>query len=248
MTRRFHPLWAAPLLLAGGFGGAVLAQSAAEAPAAPKDRAAIEAIVREYILAHPEIIPQAMTRLQERETRAALAISRKALETPFPGAIAGNPQGDVTLVVFFDFACPYCRQGAADVRRLIAADRNLRVVFRDFPVLSPASEEAATAALSAAEQGAYLGFHDAMFAGQGRITRERMLASARKAGLDEARVTRDLEKPALKAEVRRNLELGRTLGLTGTPSYIIGDQLMSGAVGHDALKAAIARARATTPA
>jgi len=173
-----------------------------------------------------------------------LASNRREIETPFAGATAGNPKGDVTVVVFFDYACPYCKQGARDIARLAAEDKNLKVVFRDFPVLSPDSETAALASLSAASQGRYVRFHDAMFEGSGRLTRERTIATVRTAGLNEQRTATDLGSAGLKAEIKRNLDLGRALGLSGTPSYIIGDRILSGAVGLEALKSAVAEARA----
>jgi protein-disulfide isomerase len=236
--------WLFATVIAAGVGGAVLAQSSVSPQATPEGRAAIEAIVREYILANPEIIPEAMTRLQSREATRLLESNRSEIETPFAGAWIGNEKAETTLVVFSDFACPYCKQGAKDVARLASEDKNLRIVFRDFPVLSPTSEEAAMAALSAAQQGRYVAFHDALFEGQGRLTHERIVATVRKAGLNESRTAKDLTAAALKAEVRKNLDLGRALGLTGTPSYIVGDRVLSGAVGYDALRSAVAEARA----
>lgn len=213
-----------------------------------KDRAAIEAIVRDYILKHPEIIPEAINGMQARDVTNLLASNRTEIETPFPGAVAGNPKGDVTLVEFFDYACPYCRAGHADVRKLIADDPKLRVVYRDFPVLSEASGEAAMAALSAATQGKYLAFHDRMFETPGKVDRERTIAMVRAAGLNEMRTAKDLTSPALKAEIAKNIDLGRALGLTGTPSYIVGDRILSGAVGYAKLAEAIAAARAAKAA
>ncbi len=247
MEKRVRLLWAAMAVVAAGVGGAVLA-AGTPAPVAARDKAAIEKIVHDYILSHPEIIPEAMTRMQDREVEKLLASNRKAIETPFAGAQAGNPKGDVSVVVFFDYACPYCRQARADVERLVAADPNVRVVFRDFPVLSPASDEAAMASLSAAQQGRYLRFHDAMFETPGKVAHERTVAIVRAAGLDELRTAKDLESPALKAEISRNLELGRALGLTGTPSYVIGNRILSGAVGFERLKGAVADARAAQAA
>lgn len=209
-----------------------------------RDRAAIEAIVRDYILKHPEIIPEAINGMQARDVATLLSGNRAEIETPYPGAVAGNPKGDVTLVEFFDYACPYCRAGHADVRKLIADDPKLRVVYRDFPVLSEASGEAAMAALSAAGQGKYLAFHDRMFETPGKVERERTIAMVRAAGLNEVRTAKDLTNPALKAEIKKNLDLGRALGLTGTPTYIVGDRILSGAVGYAKLAEAIAAARA----
>ena len=227
-----------------GAGTALAAGQAAGQATARPDRAEIEAIVRDYILNHPEIIPQAVARLEQAEARKAMAANRTAIEMPFPGAVAGNPQGDVKLVVFFDYACPYCRQGHADVRKLVREDSKLMVIYRDFPVLSPASTEAAMASLSAATQGGYGKFHDAMFDSPGRVSAARTMGIVKGVGLSEEKVTADLNSTALKAEVNRNLELGRNLGLTGTPSYIIGNRILSGAVGFDRLKEAVAAARA----
>lgn len=240
VEKRVRILWAVIAVLVTGIGGAVLAAGTA---GGHNDRAAIEKIVHDYILAHPEIIPEAMARMQNREVSQLLESNRKEIETPFAGAISGNPKGDVSIVVFFDYACPYCRQGHADVARLAAEDKGIRVVFRDFPVLSPASDEAAMASLSAAQQGRYERFHNAMFETPGKVAHERTVSIVRVAGLDEMRTAKDLASPALKAEIKKNLELGRALGLTGTPSYVVGDRILSGAVGYEKLKEAVAAAR-----
>ena len=242
MTKQVGAAWAVAAILLAGIAGAALAAGVATAPAA-SDRAAIERIVRDYILAHPEIIPEAMTRLQTREVTKLLDSNRKEIETPFAGAEAGNPKGDVSVVVFFDYACPYCRQGHADVARLAGSDPGVRIVYRDFPVLSPASEEAAMASLSAAQQGQYARFHNAMFETPGKVAHERTIAMVRTAGLNEMRTAKDFAAPALKAEIKKNLDLGRALGLTGTPSYIVGNRILSGAVGLEKLKEAVAEAR-----
>lgn len=242
MTKQIGAAWAvAGILLAGVAGAALAAGAGATAPAG--DKAAIEKIVHDYILAHPEIIPEAMTRLQTREVTRLLDSNRKEIETPFAGAVAGNPKGDVSVVVFFDYACPYCKQGHADIQKLAASDPGVRIVYRDFPVLSPASEEAAMASLSAAQQGRYERFHNTMFESPGKVSHERTVAMVRTAGLNEMQTAKDLDAPALKAEIKKNLELGRALGLTGTPSYVVGNQILSGAVGYDKLKEAVAEAR-----
>ncbi|QMW24603.1 DsbA family protein [Sandaracinobacteroides saxicola] len=238
-----HGRWA---WLLGGATVAATTMFAAQTladPVTPPDKAAIEKIVRDYILAHPEIIPEAINRLQTKEVTKLLATNREAMETPFGSAWAGARDGDVVLVEFFDFNCPYCRQGAADVAKLLAEDPKLKVVFRDFPVLGPDSETASMAALSAAQQGRYTAFYNRMFGTPGRATREKVIATIRAAGLNESRTAADMSAAALKKEVDRNLQLGRALGLTGTPSYIVGNQILSGAVGYDELKKAVAEAR-----
>jgi protein-disulfide isomerase len=241
MTKQIGLAWALAGVLLAGVAGAALAAGTAPPPA--NDKAAIEKIVRDYILAHPEIIPEAMNRLQTREVTKLLDSNRKEIETPFASAVAGNPKGDVSVVVFFDYACPFCRQGHADIQKLVAADPGVRVVYRDFPVLSPASEEAAMASLSAAQQGQYQRFHNTMFDSPGKVSHERTVAMVRSAGLNEMQTAKDLNAPALKAEIKKNLELGRALGLTGTPSYVVGNQILSGAVGLEKLKEAVAEAR-----
>lgn len=233
-------------LSAGIFmSGSARGAGAAPAQYSPAERAAIEAIVRDYILTHPEIIPEAINGMQAREVSKLLASNRAEIEKPFAGAVAGNPNGDTTLVVFFDYACPYCRASHADVTKLIATDKNLRVVFREFPVLGPASDEAALASLAAAQQNRYMAFNDAMFAAEGRPTHERIIATVRASGLNEVAAAKAMQSAAVKAEIDKNLELGRALGLTGTPSYVIGDQILGGAVGYEALAKAVAEARAS---
>lgn len=215
----------------------------ARGPAAPADRAAMEKLVKETLLANPEIIPEAINRLQQREVEKLLASNRKAIETPFAGAWSGAKDGDVTLVEFFDFNCPYCRKSSKDVERLLAEDPKLRIVFRDMPVLGPDSEQFAIVSLSAAQQGRYAQFYRTVFSGQGALSQEKLIRSVRAAGLDEARVARDLSDKGLRAEVERNIGLGRALGLTGTPSYVVGNRILSGAVGYEALKEAVTQAR-----
>lgn len=213
-------------------------------PALPTADKATAAMVRDAIMADPQVIPDAINRLQQMEVEKLLASNREAIETPFAGAWAGAPDGDVVLVEFFDYNCPYCRQSTADVDRLLKEDPGLKVVFRDLPVLGPDSERFARASLSAAEQGRYRRFYNAVFEGQGALTQERLIRNVRAAGLNEARVAEDLSSKAIAAEVQKNLDLGRALGLTGTPSYVVGNRILSGAVGYDELKKAIADARA----
>lgn len=227
--------------------GLVLGMRALAAPASKVDagdRKAIEQVVHAYLMAHPEIIPEAINHLQDREVTKMLDSNREAIETPFASAWTGAKDGDVTLVEFFDYNCPYCRVSHPDVQRLLKDDPKLRVVYRDFPVLGPASDEAALASLSAARQGRYAAFHDRSFEEPGRPNHERTISLIRAAGLNEIATARDMNSAALKAELKRNLELGRALGLTGTPSYVIGNRVLSGAVGYDELKKAVAAARA----
>ncbi len=210
--------------------------------AAPLQREAMEEVVHDYILGHPEILPQAVEKLRRNENGAQLGNARPALEQAYPGAVLGNPTGTVTLVEFTDYACTYCRRSVADVDALVAANPDLRVVIRELPILSPASGNAARMALAAAEQGKYAAFHQAMFT-RGRPDPQTIAAAAADAGLDLPRAERVAALPATTSEIERNLELARQLGFQGTPSWVAGDAILSGAVGQARLAEAIAAAR-----
>lgn len=205
-------------------------------------RAAVERVVHDYIMEHPEILPQAMDELQQRENAKQLAGVRSSVETPFPGAVLGNPRGAVTLVEFTDFACGYCRQSLPDVKSLIAGNPDLRIVIRELPVISPHSPDAARMALAAAEQGKYAAFHDAMFAA-GQIDPQTIEAVARKVGLDMDRARKVAASQAVESEIKSNLELAGRLGFSGTPSWVAGERLIAGAVGIGQLSEAVRAAR-----
>ena len=232
-------LLAALLLVAAGAGWAAakLFSDPAESLSSG-DRKAIESVVREYILANPEIIPEAIDVLQDREDAKQLAGISDEVHTPFPGAVLGNPDGKVTLVEFSDFACGYCRKSVADVEALIARNSDLRVVVRELPILSPHSIEAARMALAAAEQGKYAQFHFAMFEA-GQPGPETIEAAARKAGLDMGKARATAQSPRVQEELDRNLDMARQLGFNGTPSWIAGEQLIAGAVGAESLEEAV---------
>jgi protein-disulfide isomerase len=208
----------------------------------PAKRAAIEGLVRAYILDHPEILPEAMDRLQAREASDRLGPVRAALETPFPGAVLGNPAGTITLVEFSDFSCTYCRGSVADVNALVAANRDLKVVLRELPIIGPQSDPAARMALAAAAQGKYGAYHAAMFAGP-RPDAASIAAAATSAGVDLTAAQAFIKRPAVQQEIEHNLAYARQLGISGTPAFTIGRQIISGAVGKDKLQEAVDAAR-----
>jgi len=207
-----------------------------------KERAAIESLVRSYILDHPEILPEAMDKLQAREAQARVAPLRGPLETAFPGAVLGNPAGKVTLVEFTDFACTYCRGSVADVEALISANPDLKVVVRELPIIAPESEPAARMALAAAAQGKYPAFHKAMFAGP-RPSTASIAAAATAAGVDVPAARKFGAMPSVQQELERNLGLARQLGVNGTPAWVVGGELIPGAVGRERLQQAVDSAR-----
>jgi protein-disulfide isomerase len=165
---------------------------------------------------------------------------RAALETPFHGAWAGAQNGDVVLVEFFDYACGFCRSSNADVERLLREDPRLKVVWREYPVLGPDSEQAAFLSLEAAKAGRFRLFHDRLFA-TARPTETAREAARTAAGLQPAGLTDEF-----RTELQRNFELARAIGATGTPTFVVGGRVLEGAVGYEALKSAIADARSRT--
>jgi protein-disulfide isomerase len=203
-----------------------------------QDKAAIGRIVHDYVLEHPEILPEAMHKLHEQQTADVVAEHRKAIEKPFGNAWAGAANGDVTLVEFTDFACGYCRASLPDVARLLAEDSKLRVVYREFPILTPASAAAAKVALAAGSPERYGIFRRDIYAA-GPPTPESILDAAKTASID----ANAGNAPPIDAEIKNNHALAKALGLDGTPSFIVGDQVLSGAVGYDTLKKAIDEAR-----
>ncbi|RED16222.1 DsbA family protein [Parasphingopyxis lamellibrachiae] len=232
---------AAFFLLRADGSQSVEGQTAVDLPAG-LERADLEIVIREYILANPEIIPEAMERLQERRMVQMISTVRDGLETPFEGAWAGSANADVTIVEFFDYACGFCRTSLPDIERLLAEDDNLRVVYRELPILSEESVEAARVSLSAARQRQYNDFHHALFAA-GRPGDATIAEAQRSAGLSPARVRSDIADPAIEAEIRNNRELAGRLELTGTPAFVVGDRILSGAVGYERLKEAVEEAR-----
>jgi protein-disulfide isomerase len=218
--------------LAAGFAGAALWDSTGLGGYSTRD----------YLLANPEVLPEAMTVLQQREQQARIEPLRRQLETPFPGAILGNPAGSVTLVEFSDYACSYCRQSVADVAALIAAHPDLKVVIREYPILRPESVDAARMALAAAQQGRFARFHDAMFR-LGPPTAETIEAAATEAGVDLARARAAIATGAFDTQLHANGQLALQLGISGTPGWIVGNQALNGAVGRETIGDAIEEAR-----
>lgn len=235
-----------------GFLAAVSAASAAalavtatqdDAPAS-RSRADIERIVHDYILEHPEILPQAMERLQAKRVSATIDEHRQEIETPYANAAwEGAKDADVVLVEFFDYACGYCRASLPDLAKLLADDPRVKIVYRELPILSEQSGAAARVSLLAAEQGKYAAFHQAVYAA-GPVTRDSVLAAAAKVGIDRAKAQAALTDKRYDAEIEKNLRLAQALGASGTPTFVVGDQLLNGAVGYETLRKAIEAARA----
>lgn len=196
-----------------------------------------EGRTRAFLVANPDILPEMADALRLQDGEKRLAEVGEAATRPFPGAVLGNPRGTRTLVKFTDYGCTYCRSSEKDVQRLLADDPQLRIVVREWPIFD-GSEDAARMALAAARQGKYPAFYKAMFAA-GPPSPQTIAAAARTAALDMDAARAFAASDTVAAELAQNMELARTLGLTGTPSWIAGGRILEGAVGHDALKAAL---------
>jgi len=206
--------------------------------------------VREYLLKNPEVIMEALQILQQRQRAAeaenlkrTIAERREEILNDPVAPVGGNPSGDVTVVEFFDYNCPYCRRVAPTVTELEEADPDLRLVYKEFPILGPGSQFAARAALASRRQGKYVPFHNALMQATEQVTEETVMAIARDVGLDTEQLTADMQDPAIQDAIARNLQLANELRITGTPSFIIGEEVVPGAVDLRTLQSLIARAR-----
>ncbi len=228
--------------LAGAAGYAAVDRFGAGTPLDP-GRARVEKIVRDYVLANPEIIPEAMDRLRDNESAKAVSANRDAIVKPYAAAWMGNPNGDVTITEFYDYNCGFCRAVLPTLEKLVATDPNVRVVFRELPILAAESGDAAKLSLAAAEQGRFLPFHNALYAA-GRVTPETLDAAATAAGLDRARAAAATASPRVAQEIDANATLAGKLGMSGTPAWVIGERTYSGALSSEAMVDAVKAARA----
>ena len=215
-----------------------------------QQRQEIIAIVRDALRTDPSLLRDAITALQEDEERQKSSAARGAITelsqalTRSPGdPVAGNPAGDVTVVEFYDVRCPYCRRMLPVVAELLKRDPGVRIVYKDFPILGPASTLAARALLAAHKQGGYLKMHTVLMTGAPALDQDGLRAATNRAGLDWDRLQRDMNDPDIAARIAANLALGKRLEIRGTPAYVIGQQILPGAVDVADLVAAVAAAR-----
>ncbi|KQQ91468.1 DsbA family protein [Aureimonas sp. Leaf324] len=235
---------------------AVLGASLLGSPALALDDAQtreIETIVRNYLIANPEVLLESMQALEAKRSAQAkagqsetIASLRERLDASPAGTVAGNPQGDVTLVEFFDYNCGYCKRAASDLQVLLESDPKLKVVYKEIPVLGPASEAAARVSLAFRETkpDSYPQFQKTLLASRAQVDEARALEVAAQLGVQEATLRPLLGGQSVTAALNESAELATALGISGTPSYVIGDELVPGAVGADALAEKIANIRA----
>jgi protein-disulfide isomerase len=246
----FRPSLAMSLILPFALLPFVLGGSCASAAEfTPAQRAEIITIVRDALKQDPSILREAVVALQADESKrteeaahTAIAQSQDQLVTP-ADPIAGNPQGDVTIVEFFDTRCPYCRKLEPVMDSFLVQDRKVRLVYKDLPILGPASVLGTKALLAAQRQDAYGKMRDAVMKLPSNTTIAQIESSARALGLDWQRMARDMDDPAVQARIDANLKLAHTLGIQGTPALVIGNDLVPGAVDLPELQKAVAEAR-----
>lgn len=217
------------------------------APAQQMTNEQVKQLALESILENPQIIMQAVAILEQREReRAASGANtvRLQLEQDTNSPNLGNPDGDVTVIEFFDYNCPYCRKAGQTVQELLASDANVRVIYREWPILGEDSVFASRAALAARAQGKYEEFHWALMNGEGRASEASILKLARHLGLDVEKLQADMTSPAVEAHIAQSNALARTLGFTGTPAFIVGDRTAPGMLSTDEITAMVAEARA----
>jgi len=203
---------------------------------------AIEQIVRNYLVENPEIMLEVFAKLEERReaadkaaAMAAIAENKSSLFEDAYSFVAGNPNGDITIVEFFDYKCPYRKRAVDDILDAAEEDGNVRIIYKEFPILSDESKLAAKAAMAAISQNKYMELHRALMATQGALPEERILRIAEEAGLDIDRLKQDMADPALDDAIERTHALARQIGIEGTPAFVIGNQLVPGAVSKDRL-------------
>ena len=239
------------LLVALGLSWGAAAQSPSFTPA---QRAEIVTILRDALRTDPTLLRDAIGAMQQQETlreeataRAAIAGLGGALTRDGGDPVAGNPQGDVTLVEFYDVRCPYCRRMLPVMAELLKREPGLRVVYKDLPILGPPSVLGARALLAAQKQGGYFRLHDTLMAGPPEIDLARLQAAAVGVGLDWDRLQRDMAAPEIQSRIAANLALGQQLHIEGTPAYVIGTRMIPGAVDLAELQAAVNEARTARP-
>jgi protein-disulfide isomerase len=217
-------------------------------------RSDIEAIVRNYLITHPEVLEEAMAELTKRNAaaeaakhEASIAMNADAIFNSPRQVTLGNKDGDVTFVEFFDYNCGYCKRAMTDMMEIMKGDSKLKVVLKEFPVLSQGSVEAAQVAVAVRMQDPtgkkYLDFHQKLLGGRGQADKAHAMAAAKEAGLDIARIEKDLSSNEVRTTIEEKFKLAEAMGMNGTPSYVIGKQIVVGAIGVDGLKEKIGIAR-----
>lgn len=233
--------------------GLARAETAASTPSfTDAQRTEIESILKEYLTKkNPEVLIEAGQELQRRQSaeaetksKAALAASRDKIFNDPSTPTGGNPKGDVTVVEFFDYQCGYCKMSAPTVAKLLKEDKNVRFIYKEYPILGPVSTEASKAAFASIKQGKYVKFHDALMSRPGHIASDDIYRVAKEVGIDVEKLKKDMADESVTKLVDASLALGGEVGVRGTPMFIIGEQTFPGAMQYEQIKKAVDDARA----
>jgi len=251
LFRRTGLLCAALLLAAVSSGTRASAQQASPGAAGhAKSSEEIERIIRDYLLKNPEIVIEAIEAYKKKAEEAdrvavarVLKDQRETIRNDPSSPVGGNPKGDVTVVEFFDYRCGVCKRVHDTVAELVRTDGKIRHVYKEWPILGPQSVAAARAALAARNQGKYILFHDALMQHRGRMGTDEIFGIAKRVGLDPDRLRKDMGSPEIDTILRRNYELAEALKINGTPSFVIGDELIPGAMDLNGLRSVVRKAR-----
>jgi protein-disulfide isomerase len=240
--RAGHPTTDARIQLAQAAPNSPEAAATAGAPSSPFDasqKAAIEAIIKQYLLTHPELmldvqaaLEERMEKIQAEKLKTALADNAAEIFRSPDAPIAGNPSGDIPVVEFFDYNCGYCKRAFTDIARLIEVDPKIKLVLKELPILSKASEEAARVALAAKKQGKYWEVHRALLTIRGEVNEQSSVRAAEKVGLDITKLKKDMASEEVTGEIERVRDLARKMGIQGTPHFLVGDRAIPGAPGN----------------
>ena len=216
----------------------------------PDQRHAVEAIVKDYLTKNPDVLLDALQAAEDKikadahnKAAAALVSNRQALLDDPQSPVAGNPKGDVSIVEFFDYRCPYCKQVEPSLEALLGQDRQLRFVYKEYPVLGADSKVAARAALASRKQGKYDALHRALMALKGKIDETAIMKTAASVGVDVERLKQDMKSQDIDSEIKANYELADSLDIHGTPGFVIGNEVVPGAIGIEDMKQLIETAR-----
>ena len=221
----------------------------ASAELTPEQKQEIEQLVADYLEQNPEVVIKAIQAWREQQKAAEAALLKQTIDElrkeveHSSSPVWGNPEGKTVIVEFSDYNCPYCKRVFPEVARLVEEDGDIRIVMKELPVLGPGSEYAAKAALAAWKQGKYEAFHKLMMTSGARVSRDGVNAVAREAGLDLERMKKDMESPEVEQELQQNQLWAERLGITGTPAFVIGDEMIPGAIDGKSMMRLVEAAR-----
>ena len=199
----------------------------------------VNAYVREYLLSNPEIIPEAIEVLRSRQNASALSESEELLYNDGYSHVAGNVDGDITIVEFYDYNCGYCKQVPEHIAQLIEEDKNVKVIFKELPILAESSQFASVAAMASMKQGKFMDFHSALMKNKRQLTEDLILQIARDSGINEEKLLEDMADPEIETNIMKNKYLVQNIGISGTPGFVIGTQVIPGYIPYERLKGII---------